>query len=113
MRAIAGAERLARGWSEQDLARQAFLTREAVCAFEAGVRKSSLTTRTAIAAAFSAPMPVVEQAEPRRVLTPDACREARRLLGWSARRLGSEAGVSTSAIEAFEAGRSHTDPQWF
>lgn len=38
------------------------------------------------------------------LLTPAACRQARRLLGWSTVRLSAQGGVSTTTMRRIEAG---------
>jgi XRE family transcriptional regulator, regulator of sulfur utilization len=75
--------RLAKGWSQEELAEEAELSRDAIARIERGARAPRLDTLDMIAEAFGISLPVIlsfEQPLPRRTARDDSMRSLERAL---------------------------------
>lgn len=112
------------GWSQARLADRAGLIVAAVGGFERGRRPRSPDVPALIRRMFEGAgveFPAGDGGLPSRRRpdeeaardvppTPEQCREARRLLGWSQPRLAGEAGIDLDTVCLFERGTRRTSP---
>jgi len=102
------------GWDVWRLAAKARVSHNTVQNVEGGRHWPSVSTVTALRAAFRAGgVEFTSSVAPGvrlRAVTPEQCREARRLLGWHCQRLGARAGLSHHAVAGFETGRNRSRP---